>query len=119
MDNLTINDVFYALLTVAVPVALRYIIQLISAKVAGSHYAEAVDAVLAAVEYVNQTFVDSLKASGSFDTDAKLDAFEKAKNAALLSLSAGTQKWLEKNYADLDAWLAVQIESAVKGAKAA
>ena len=119
MTNVTINDIFYALLTVAVPVALRYVAQLISARVADSHYAEAVNAVLAAVEYVNQTFVDSLKASGSFDTEAQLAAFERAKEAALLSLSAGAQEWLEGAVLDVDAWLSIQIESAVKGLKSA
>ena len=117
--KVTINDVFYVLLTVALPITLRYVFQLISAKVADSRYSEVVNAILAAVEYVNQTFVDSLKESGSFDAEAQQTAFKMAKDAALTSLSAGTYKWLEKSYVDLDAWLTVQIESAVKAVKVA
>ena len=117
MNNVTINDIFYVLLTVALPITLRYVFQLISAKVADSKYSQTVNAILAAVEYVNQTFVDSLKASGSFDEEAQRKAFEMAKEAALASLSAGTYKWLERSFVDLDAWLTVQIESAVKAVK--
>lgn len=116
--NVTINEVFYALLTVALPITLRYVFQLISAKVADSRHGEVVKAVLTAVEYVNQTFVDSLKESGSFDATAQEQALEKAKDAVITSLSAGTYKWLEKSFYDLDTWLTVQIESAVKAVKA-
>ena len=119
MNDVTMNDIFYVLLTVALPITLRYVFQLISAKVADSKCSEGVDAVLAAVEFVNQTFVDSLKASGAFDAEAQRRAFEMAKDAALASLSAGTYKWLEKSFIDLDAWLTVQIESAVKAVKVA
>ena len=111
------NDVLYVLLTVAVPVLFKYIHQLVSTLVEGSKYEEAVDTVLAAVDYVNQTFVDSLKQSGNFDRSAQLEAIERAKDAALFSLSASTTKWLEKTYIDLDGWLTIQIESAVRSQK--
>ena len=118
MENITINDILYVILTAAVPLVLRYIYQLVSAKVADTEYEKAVDAVFSAVEYVNQTFVDSLKQSGSFDAEAQKHAFLMAKDAALTSMESGTRRWLEKSFADIDAWMTVQIESAVKGAKA-
>ena len=34
MENITINDILYVILTAAVPLVLRYIYQLVSAKVA-------------------------------------------------------------------------------------
>lgn len=117
MDNVTINDILYMLLTVAVPLLLRYVYQLVTAKVADTKYSRAVDAVYSAVEYVNQTFVDTLKASGSFDKESAVLAFEKARDAALETMETSTRKWLEKSFDDLDGWLAVQIESAVKGVK--
>lgn len=117
MGNITINDILYVILTAAVPLVLRYIYQLVSAKVADTEYEKAVIAVFSAVEYVNQTFVDSLKQSGSFDQEAQQHAFNMAKEAALTSMEASTKKWLEKSFMDLDAWMTVQIESAVKGAK--
>ena len=117
MDNITINDILYVVLTAAVPLILRYIYQFVSAKVADTKYASAVDAVFNAVEYVNQTFVDSLKQSGNFDENAKTAAFLKAKEATLEIMDSGTKKWLEKTHKDLDEWLTVQIESAVKAVK--
>lgn len=117
MKNITINDVLYTLLTVALPLVLRYVFQLISAKYADSKHSAALNAVFSAVEYVNQTFVDSLKKSGCFDAMAQEAALNQAKNAALEVMDASTKKWLEKTYADLDGWLTVQIESAVKAVK--
>lgn len=118
MENITINDILYMLITVALPLVLRYAFQFVSVKVADTQYANAVNAVLSAVDYVNQTFVDSLKESGCFDKEAQELALQKAKDAALETMEAGTRKWLEKSYIDLDNWLTVQIESAVKSAKA-
>jgi len=117
MNNVTINDILYMLLTVALPLVLRYIYQLVAVKVAGTKYENAVSAVYTAVDFVNQTFVDALKAAGAFDKESAALALEKAKTAALDTMEAGTRKWLEKSYTDLDGWLTVQIESAVKGVK--
>ena len=111
------NNIFYALITVMLPLILKYVFQFISEKVAGSKYASAVNAVCDAVGYVNQTFVDSLKSSGNFDDEAKKLAFTKAKDAALDIMSTGTREWLEKSTTNLDAWLEVQIENAVKAKK--
>ena len=117
MENITINDILYVLITVALPLVLRYAYQIVSAKVGETNYASAVNAVFSAVEYVNQTFVQSLKESGSFDEKAQELAFMKAKEAALETMEASTKKWLEKSFVDIDAWLTVQIESSVKSAK--
>lgn len=115
--EVTVNDILYVIFTAAVPLVLRYIYQIVSARLADSKYHAAVTAVFDAVEYVNQTFVDSLKQSGSFDKEAQLHAFTAAKDAALTTMSDATRKWLEKTYADLDAWLEVQIEAAVRATK--
>ena len=115
--TVTINDILYAVLTVMLPLLVRFAYQFVSAKLADSKYAKAVNAVYHSVEYVMQTFVDSLKTSGNFDKEAQAHAFEMAKEAALETMDAATRKWLEKSYTDLDAWLTVQIESAVKTSK--
>ena len=117
MENITINDILYVLITAALPLVLRFVYQLVSAKVADSKYASAVNAVFSAVEFVNQTYVDALKEAGSFDAEAQAVALEKAKSAALETMEIGTRKWLEKSFADMDNWLTVQIESAVKASK--
>lgn len=115
--TITINEILYAVITVILPLALKLAYQYVSLKVANTEYANAVDTVYNAVDYVNQTFVDSLKQSGCFDKEAQEQAFIKAKEAALETMEAGTRKWLEKSFVDMDEWLTVQIESAVKGVK--
>ena len=117
MHEVNINDILYAVITVAVPLILRYLYQLVSAKVADCKYAEAVNAVGSAVLSVSQTYVDTLKAAGCFDAAAQQTAFEKAKDAALEAMEDSTRKWLERSFSDLDAWFTVQIESAVKKSK--
>ena len=117
MNPVTLNDIFYVVLTAAVPMVLRFIWQYCAAKYADSKYSDAINAVFAAVEYVNQTFVDTLKREGSFDEHAKIRAFTDAKDAALEIMSKSTLAWLEKTHADVDNWLTVQIEAAVKAVK--
>lgn len=117
MESVTINDIFYVLLTVALPLVLRYIYQIVSVKVADSQWTAAVNAVFAAVEYVNQTFVDSLKESGRFDKEAQEVALNKALTAAKELMATSTLNWLRAAVGDLDGWLTKQIENAVKMAK--
>ena len=117
MNTVTLNDILYVVLTAAVPLVLRFVWQYCSAKYADSKYADAINVVFAAVDYVNQTFVDSLKQSGCFDAEAQEIAFKKAKDAVLDTMSASTRKWLEKTHTNLDHWLTVQIEAAVKAVK--
>lgn len=116
--EITVREIVYALITSGVlGLVIRLLWQLVSAKTGNSRYAEAVDAVFAAVNYVNQVFVDSLKASGSFDKVAQTTAMNKAKEAALTTMSAAAKRWVESATGDLDEWLTVMIESAVKEAK--
>lgn len=114
--EVTINDILYLVITALLPLTLRFAWQLISAKVADSRYAAALKDIFSAVEYVNQTFVDGLKEKGCFDEEAQAYAFTMAKNAAMELMAVSTRKWLEKYVADLDSWLTVQIEAAVKRA---
>lgn len=117
MMEVTINDILYAVITVVVPLVLPFIFDLIRAKVADWRYSAALNDVFAAVEYVNQTFVDALKEKGCFDKEAQEYALKTAKDTALGLMATGTRKWLEKSVTDLDAWMNVQIEAAVKSAK--
>ena len=117
MNNITINDILYVVLTAAVPLVLRFLWQYCSAKYADSKNSDAINAVFSAVEYVNQIFVDTLKQEGNFDSNAQVKAFTMAKDAALETMSKSTFRWLEKTYSDVDEWLNIQIEAAVKGAK--
>lgn len=114
---ITLNDIFYMVLTVAVPLVLRYVAQLVKTKVQNSKHENAVDAVLSAVEYVNQTYVDALKKAGKFDDNAQVEALLRAKEAALSIMDDCTREWIAKTYVGLDKWLTVQIEATVKAVK--
>lgn len=111
------NEILYAALTVMLPLILRYVFQFLSMRFAESKYAHAIDSVLDAVEYVEQTFVNGMKQAGNFDTEAKKFALQKAKAAALEVMEASTKQWLEKSISDIDTWLEIKIESAVKRSK--
>ena len=115
--EITINDIFYVVLTVVVPMALKLLWQFVAVKVSNSKYSDAVNCVFAAVDYTNQVFVDSLKQSGSFDSEAQQAAFTRAKDVALELMEASTIKWLEKTFDSVDSWLEIQIEAAVKEVK--
>lgn len=80
----------------------------------GSQYAEAMDAVLSAVEYVNQTMVDSVKESGCFDEVAQRTALEVGIRTAMALLTEGAKKYIEKTGMDIEEWLKVQIEATIK-----
>ena len=67
-----------------------------------------------AVVYVSQVFVDDCKKSGNFDKEAQAKAFNMAKTAALNMISDNAKKYIEKYCGDLDEWLKIQIEAAVK-----
>ena len=73
----------------------------------------ATDIVINAVRSVFQTYVDSLKASGSFDTQAQTVALTKAKDIALEQMTDEVKNFIAKNYGSVDAWLTTTIESTI------
>lgn len=70
-----------------------------------------------AVGCVAQTYVDSLKASGSFDEESQKEAFTKAKNIALSQMNKEIRDYIVTNYGDLETWLLIQIEATIKALK--
>lgn len=67
-----------------------------------------------AVLTVFQTYVDSLKASGTFNAQAQSTALLKAKEIALSQMTAEVKEYIIKNYGDIETWLTTQIESTIK-----
>lgn len=62
----------------------------------------------------NQTYVDSLKASGTFDMDAQKKAFEDTCNNVLAILSDDAKEYLSVALGDLQAYIANRVEAEVK-----
>lgn len=129
--NEMINSVLYTVITVIVPVVAYYIVNLVKAKIAESTIIEdsiknetvsniikdALSDVMDAVLHVNQIYVDSLKAAGSFTEEAQKEAFNKAYAESVKLISDGTKKIIEEVYGSFDEWLKSKIESSVKKAK--
>jgi ribosome-binding factor A len=74
---------------------------------------QATTVVTNAVRAVFQTYVDSLKKSGNFGTEAQLEALNKAKDIALSQLSEEVKEYITKNYGDINNWLTTQIEATI------
>lgn len=126
-----INYILYVVLTVILPVVTKYIVDLIKSKIRESNTIEestknenvsnlvkdALSDVMDAVLYVNQTFVDTLKAKGEFTEESWEEARKKAYNAALLTISDESRKAINEVYGSFDKWLELKIESSVNMAK--
>ena len=126
-----IQYILYIVLTAILPVAAKYTINFIQARIRESAFIEeaaktearsilikdALSDVMDAVLYVNQTFVDTLKAKGEFTQSAWEEAKQKAYNAALLSVSEESKKAVASVYGSFDNWLQLKIEASVQAAK--
>lgn len=73
--------------------------------------------ITAAVAEVSQIFVDELKKTGSFDEAAKKEAYEMALSRVRAQLTEAAAGLIKATYGDLDAWLKMQIEKAVRETK--
>ena len=126
-----IQYILYIVLTAILPVAAKYTVTFIQARIRESAFIEeaaktearsilikdALSDVMDAVLYVNQTFVDTLKARGEFTQSAWEEAKQKAYNAALLSVSEESKKAVASVYGSFDNGLQLKIEASVQAAK--
>lgn len=69
--------------------------------------------VLNAVRSVFQTYVESLKTSGSFNEDAQKIALSKARNIINSELTNDLKDFISENYGDLSNWITNQIEASI------
>lgn len=61
----------------------------------------------------NQTYVESLKAQGSFNADAQKIAFQKTFDSVMAVLSVEAKEYLSEAYGDLAAYITNRIEAEV------
>lgn len=126
-----LNYILYVVMTVIFPVVAKYAVDLIRAKIKESNIIEettknenvsklikeALDSVMDAVLYVNQTFTESLKNKGEFNEEAWEEARKKAYEAALKTISEESKNAVTMMYGSFDKWLQLKIESSVNKAK--
>lgn len=120
MNEIILNIISVAVTAVVVPLISLLgtkLIQWLSAKVkdekAASLLSRAAQIVTDAVKSVFQSYVDSLKKSGSFDSEAQKKALESAKDIVKSQLAGELADYIEKSYGDLDVWVTTQIESTI------
>lgn len=117
-----------AVIIAAVPVVTTYLCNFLKQKsnqaaaktnndLAASYINEAADAIATAVAFTSQTYVDSLKSSGTFTVESQKEAFNKALNKAVEILSAEAKEYLTKAYGDLTTYLTTKIEAEVRNQK--
>ena len=76
-------------------------------------FTKAVDIVTNAVRVTFQTYVESLKNSGSFGKDEQLIALNKAKDIITSELTEELKTFISENYGDLQTWIKNQIEASI------
>lgn len=123
-----LRDFLYAIITAAVPVLTVYSVKFLKthfdqAKIetekscVSDTINEALDLIITVVSSTSQTYVDALKSSGEFTKESQVEAFNKTKSTILKLLSTESKELLSTLYTDIDTWLDVQIEAAVRNQK--
>ncbi len=123
-----LRDFLYAIITAAVPVLTVYSVKFLQthfdkAKIetekscVSDTINEALDLIITVVSSTSQTYVDALKSSGEFTKESQVEAFNKTKSTILKLLSTESKELLSTLYTDIDTWLDVQIEAAVRNQK--
>ena len=132
MDAMTIiKDIIYIIITaLALPLTkclvdlTKYSADLFRAKISqisvnvkeetlNRYIKFAENAICKAVVSVNQTYVESLKASGNFNEDAQKEAKEKAMTIAKQLITKNIKEAITMVYGDFDSYLDATVETIV------
>ena len=84
---------------------------------AATYMATATTIVLNAVKTILQTYVDSLKKSGSFNAEAQQEAKKRCREIVLTQITPEVKEYIQSTFGNFDSWLDTQIEANVKNLK--
>ena len=76
-------------------------------------FTKAIGIVANAVQVTFQTYVESLKNSGSFGKEEQAIAFDKAKAIINSELTEELKTFITQNYGDLQKWITNQVEATI------
>lgn len=120
MNEILLNILSVLLTAVVLPlisIGGTQLIKWINSKIKNGEIAKqlttATNIVTNAVRVVFQTYVGTLKKSGTFDKKAQIEALTRAKDIAISQITDDTKKYIEENYGDFDNWLTIQIEATI------
>ena len=123
MVNEFLTNAFLSVLTVAVPAVSGFGLLLLRqflSKIISDGLADEITSRLEdAVYATTQTYVDDLKASGSFDKEAQAHALGMALATLLGSLSQEAKDYIQDKFGDTETYLTGRIEAEVKRQKMA
>ena len=71
----------------------------------------ALSSIQTAVKSTYQTYVESIKGTKDWTTDAQQTALNAALETAKASLSSDVQEYIKTTYGDVDTWIKTQIEA--------
>ncbi|MFA5442846.1 MAG: hypothetical protein WC929_07735 [Bacilli bacterium] len=120
MNDIIISIISVAVTTVVLPLItlggtklIQYLNQKIKDEKTRSILTGIAQIVERAVRSVFQTYVETLKKSGSFDKEAQANALSLAKAEVLKELNNDTREFITSNYGDLPDFITNQIEATI------
>lgn len=125
MNILNILEIFlYTMITTVLPIITTFITKFLTAKKEqistqieneklNIYLKTALEAVNQSVFTVSQTYVDSLKEKGEFDTESQIKAKNKAIETATSIITNDTKNAINQLYGNFDKWLDSAIEKFV------
>ena len=84
---------------------------------AAGYILQIAEAVVTAVDYTSQTYVDNLKSDGFFNTPEQKVAISLALDTARASLTKSTLDFIETAYGDVTEYLVTRIEAEIRAQK--
>lgn len=122
--KITLEALLVMIVTI-IPVATKYLVNFVNVKinsmkqttqnVSEEKILNSIEQlVLDSVNYVSQTFVDTLKKSGDFNGENQKIALTMALDNIKESLSEEAKEFIMSNYGDITSWLTTKIESTIK-----
>lgn len=126
--NEFISTLLKAIITTAVPIITTYVVKFLQNKNACLKKQTKNDTLIKyldiafgivedAVISTNQTYVENLKKTDSFDSNAQMEAFKKTVNTATSLMSKECEEAITEVYGDLNKWLTIAIEQKVNSLK--
>ena len=122
MDIMSIiQSALSVIITGLITFATSKLIQLINSKIedkkAANYLSTIINLVGDSVKTVYQTYVESLKNSGSFNEAAQKEAYNRCLSKVKSQLVPEVVDYVMKNFGDLDSYLKSLIESAIYSLK--
>lgn len=106
-----VSVVLTALASWGVSKLIAFINSKIENEKTASLFTDAVQAVANAVKATYQTYVQALKGTDMWTTEAQTKALEMALETAKSAMSEEVKEYIEKHFGDIDAWITSQTES--------